>query len=186
MPSDAEYWKLAKTTKVTIKLRDADFGKKAARLGMAGVALHPSVPNYGKRFINDKLRKVDSNDDIGVWSVSLTELIKACGGVNRDGDVLAKPTGRIHLSQNNGLESLVVRVIERPTDFELECFSSSGACHVGLSGASIEEFKRSIHMRWDAGVGGFRNPDVRYMIYVNGSLAVVGAKNQDSSSITRL
>lgn len=173
------YWPVERSTRVRITLRDSDAGKLAARAGMVGVSVRPEIPDAGKQAINDHLATVDTDDLIAEWSGTLDQLITACGGVNRPGDVAAAPGARTRFQTNNGLERLMVRVIERPNGFTLSAPRGRGE-HLALTGAAIEAEKRKLKLSWDAGLGGKKNPDPHYIIFVNGEPALAGGKNDDT------
>jgi hypothetical protein len=177
------YWPVERSTRVRITLRDSDAGKLAARAGMVGVSVRPEIPDEGKQAINDLLTTVDTDDLIAEWSGTLDQLIAACGGVNRSADVAAGPGARTRFLTNNGLERLTVRVIERPDGFTLSAPRGRGE-YLGLAGAAIESEKRKLKLSWDAGLGGQKNPDPHYIIYVNGEPALAGGKNGDSFRAT--
>lgn len=172
------YWSVDKSTKVKIKVRDADAGKLFARVGIAGITIRNDVPNFGKRFLNDVLLGVDTDDTIAVWTGTLGELMGACGGANRSGDIVRAFGAKNRLSENIGLESLTVRVIERPDAFDL--YGGFNKSYIGLTGATFEAKKRGIKAVWDVGLGAVQNPDPRYFVYVNGEPVVTGAVNKDS------
>jgi hypothetical protein len=172
------YWAVPKTAKVRITVRDADLGKSLARVGIAGVTVHPDIPDFGKRFLNDALRDVDTDDTVAIWSGTLQQLIDACGGVGKHGDVLKDAGAKQRLTYNIGLEGLTVRVIERPNEFDIR--TPTVKSYIGLTAATFERVKRGVKLPWDVGVGAAQNPDPRYVIYVNGEPVVAGATNPDS------
>jgi len=172
------YWQVPKTTKVKITVRDADAGKLFSRVGIAGVAVHPDIPAYGKRFINDVLKDVDTDDTIAVWTGTLGQLIATTGGAGNPGDIVAAPGARDRISANIGLEALTVRVIERANDFDIT--KPTAKSYIGLTGATFEAKKRHSKAVWDVGLGAVQNPDPRYVVYVNGDPIVSGAANKDT------
>lgn len=173
------YWHVSGSVPVRIVLRDADAAKGLARVGMAGVTVHPVLPDFGKQLLNDVLLDVDTDDPIAVWTGTLDQLIAACGGVGKAGDLVRDPEAADRFTTNFGLDSLTVRVIERPDDFDIGQPSASPS-YLGLTAATIERVKRKTETAWDVGVGAFRNPDPRYLIYVNGEPILTGAINKDS------
>ncbi|HEY8503854.1 MAG TPA: hypothetical protein VIL46_04690 [Gemmataceae bacterium] len=56
----------------------------SGRAGVAGVAVHPAVPDFGKRALNDLLVGVDTDDTVAVWSGTLGQLIDDCGGPDEE------------------------------------------------------------------------------------------------------
>lgn len=175
-------WPLKESMKVRVRVRDADLAKGLTRLGVAGVSLRSDLPNIGKRFLNDALLGVDTDDLVAEWSGTLGQLIKDTGGVNRTGRIVPEASGTGRFATNAGLRSLTVRVVVRP---KVTGGSSGGnkRC-LGFSDARVEGRKRGSGLPWDAGLGAAQNPDPRYVVYLNGEPVVAGSVNKDTLAAT--
>lgn len=176
-----EYWDVKPNSFIEIKLYDGDAGKLLSRAGVAGIAIQPDLPNIGKRIINDQLLKTNTDDLVAHWKGTFADLSKQVRLVNRDVPIRAEGSGKGAWVANNGLEQFVVRIVQKESSYSvLDGKSSRFPAQIGLRSCSLNETKNSVKMKWDVGVGAFRNPDLQYIIYVNGSPIVLGAKNQDS------
>ncbi len=179
-----EYWKATPSTAVKIRLRDGDLKRAAGPAAAGWIALHPAVPYWGAKPINDRILKSDTDDDIGEWSGTLADLIKATGGPNKQADILANPNGRAHLKKGGALDGLTIRLIQRPKDFDVKKPPAASASHLGLTAATIERVHRKLKIPWDVGVKGEQTiPDPYYLIYVNGSPVIAGAVNENAFKV---
>lgn len=171
------YYELSYSTPISVSVVDADIGKALARVGVAGVSLREDLSYSCKRFINDLLLKVETDDLIGRWSGRFGDLLKVCGK-GRDVDIMSSRVTAQNFSRSSRLRSLRMRIIERPSSFDLEA-SSSRDC-LALTSVRVQPTKRRLGVKWDVGLGAARSPDLRYMIFVNGSAAMTGGINKDS------
>ena len=171
-------WSLAANVKIAVK--DADVGKHLAKIGALGITCYPGLPFLAKALTRKVLKEIDTDDDIGVWTGTLGQLVQACGGDDRTSCVLRAGSASTCLSLDRGLRGLEVCVISRPADYSVYAPPPGRECYCGIRSASIALRKQGTQKLWDAGIGPQRNPDPRFLVYVNGDPVLVSPKVPDS------